>query len=96
MKGINYICTKNRILMDILSLLGGLLLILLGANGLTDGAASIAKRFRIPSIVIGLTIVAFGARHRFSFVRTEKTDCNDGSAKRKMLQRRAAPFPGIR
>ena len=42
--------------MDILSLLGGLLLILLGANGLTDGAASIAKRFRIPSIVIGLTI----------------------------------------
>ena len=46
--------------MDILSLLGGLLLILLGANGLTDGAASIAKRFRIPSIVIGLTIVAFG------------------------------------
>ena len=46
--------------MDILSLLGGLLLILLGANGLPDGAASIAKRFRIPSIVIGLTIVAFG------------------------------------
>jgi len=24
------------------------------------GAASVAKRFRIPSIVIGLTIVAFG------------------------------------
>ena len=46
--------------MDILLLIGGLLLILLGANGLTDGAASIAKRFRIPSIVIGLTIVAFG------------------------------------
>ncbi|EGF56442.1 calcium/sodium antiporter [Bacteroides fluxus] len=46
--------------MDILFLVGGLLLILLGANGLTDGAASVAKRFRIPSIVIGLTIVAFG------------------------------------
>lgn len=46
--------------MDILLLVGGLLLILLGANGLTDGAASIAKRFNIPSIVIGLTIVAFG------------------------------------
>lgn len=46
--------------MDILLLIGGLLLILLGANGLTDGAASIARRFRIPSIVIGLTIVAFG------------------------------------
>ena len=46
--------------MDILLLVGGLLLILIGANGLTDGAASVAKRFRIPSIVIGLTIVAFG------------------------------------
>lgn len=46
--------------MDILLLLGGLVLILIGANGLTDGAASIAKRFKIPSIVIGLTVVAFG------------------------------------
>ncbi|WP_369011572.1 calcium/sodium antiporter [Bacteroides thetaiotaomicron] len=46
--------------MNILFLIGGLILILLGANGLTDGAASVAKRFRIPSIVIGLTIVAFG------------------------------------
>lgn len=46
--------------MDILLLIGGLLLILIGANGLTDGAASVAKRFHIPSIVIGLTIVAFG------------------------------------
>lgn len=46
--------------MNILLLLGGLALILLGANGLTDGASSIAKRFNIPSIVIGLTIVAFG------------------------------------
>lgn len=46
--------------MDILLLIGGLVLILIGANGLTDGAASVAKRFNIPSIVIGLTIVAFG------------------------------------
>ena len=32
--------------MNILLLIGGLILILLGANGLTDGAASVAKRFR--------------------------------------------------
>ncbi len=32
----------------------------MGANGLTDGAASVAGRLRIPPIVIGLTIVAFG------------------------------------
>lgn len=47
-------------MINILFLIGGLLLILLGANGLTDGAASVAKRFNISSIVIGLTIVAFG------------------------------------
>lgn len=46
--------------MNILCLIGGLVLILLGANGLTDGASSVAKRLRIPSIVIGLTIVSFG------------------------------------
>ena len=46
--------------MDIVLLIGGLLLILLGANGLTDGASSVAKRFNIPNNVIGLTIVAFG------------------------------------
>lgn len=46
--------------MNILMLVGGLLLILIGANGLTDGAASVAKRFNIPPIVIGLTVVAFG------------------------------------
>ncbi len=46
--------------MDILLLVGGMVLILVGANGLTDGAASLAARLRIPPIVIGLTIVAFG------------------------------------
>lgn len=46
--------------MNIILLIGGLLLILVGANALTDGAASIAKRFNISSLVIGLTIVAFG------------------------------------
>lgn len=46
--------------MNIVLLIGGLLLILAGANALTDGAASVAKRFHISSLVIGLTIVAFG------------------------------------
>jgi cation:H+ antiporter len=40
--------------------LGGLALILWGANALTDGAASIAKRFRLSDLVIGLTVIAFG------------------------------------
>lgn len=38
----------------------GLLLLLKGADMLVDGASSIAKRLRVPGIVIGLTIVAFG------------------------------------
>lgn len=46
--------------MNIIFLIGGLILILLGANALTDGSASVAKRFNISNLVIGLTIVAFG------------------------------------
>ncbi len=46
--------------MDILFLIVGLALILAGANALTDGASAVAKRFHISSLVIGLTIVAFG------------------------------------
>ena len=47
-------------MLNVLLLIGGLALILLGANGLTDGAAAVAKKFRISDLVIGLTIVAFG------------------------------------
>ena len=46
--------------MNILYLIIGLILIILGANGLTDGAASIAKKLKVSSLVIGLTIVGFG------------------------------------
>lgn len=38
----------------------GLLLIIKGADWLTDGASHIARRFNVSSLVIGLTIVAFG------------------------------------
>ena len=47
-------------LLNIVFLLIGLLLILIGANCLTDGSSSIAKKFGISDLVIGLTIVAFG------------------------------------
>ena len=46
--------------MDIVFLLGGLVLILLGANYLTDGASSLAKKLKVSDLVIGLTVVAFG------------------------------------
>lgn len=47
-------------LLNILMLLGGLLLILGGANYLTEGASALARRMGISTLVIGLTIVAFG------------------------------------
>lgn len=43
-----------------LIMVGGLALVVYGANILVDGAASLAKKYRIPNIVIGLTVVAFG------------------------------------
>ena len=45
---------------QILSLIGGLILILLGANWLVDGSSSIAKRFGLSEFIIGLTIVGIG------------------------------------
>lgn len=44
----------------IILLIIGFLLLMKGADYFVDGASAIAKKLRIPSIVIGLTIVAFG------------------------------------
>jgi len=41
-------------------LLIGFVLLIKGADYFVDGAAGIAKNFRIPSLLIGLTVVAFG------------------------------------
>ena len=48
------------ILIQALILIGGLILILLGANYLVDGSSSIAKKFGLSEFVIGLTIVGIG------------------------------------
>ncbi len=45
---------------QILILIAGLVLILLGANWLVDGASSIAKRLGLSEFIIGLTIVGIG------------------------------------
>lgn len=46
---------------DIAILVIGLVLIMVGANGLTDGASAIARKFKVSDLVIGLTIVALGS-----------------------------------
>ena len=59
-------------ILDIVWLVVGLVLILAGANFLTDGASSVAKRLGVSDLIIGLTVVAFGTsahravnKHRF-------------------------------
>lgn len=47
-------------LIQIIILIAGLILILMGANWLVDGSSSIARRFGISEFVIGLTIVGIG------------------------------------
>lgn len=46
--------------MNILILILGFLLLIKGADFFVDGSSSIAKKFKIPPMVIGLTLVAFG------------------------------------
>ena len=47
-------------LLDVLYIIIGVTLVLVGADRLTEGASSLARRFGVPEIVIGLTIVACG------------------------------------
>ena len=46
--------------MDVIYIIIGLALVLVGAHILTEGAAAVAEKFRISELVIGLTIVAVG------------------------------------
>lgn len=47
-------------LLSILYILIGVVVVLWGADRLTEGAVGVAERLRIPQLVIGLTIVAIG------------------------------------
>lgn len=46
--------------MTALIIVFGFIFLLLGAEGLVDGASGLAKRFGISNLVIGMTVVAFG------------------------------------
>ena len=46
--------------LDILLFILGIVLIIVGANYLTEGASVLARRFGVSPLVVGLTIVAFG------------------------------------
>lgn len=46
---------------DIVILILGLALLVIGANYVTDGAVAVAKRFKVSNLMIGLTVVALGS-----------------------------------
>ncbi len=46
---------------DTIFLVLGLLLLVAGANYVTDGAVSVARRFKVSNLIIGLTVVALGS-----------------------------------
>lgn len=48
-------------LTDILYLIAGIILLIAGGNYLTDGAVAVARRFKVSSLMIGLTVVALGS-----------------------------------
>ena len=48
------------ILLQLVLLVAGLVLLIKGADYLVDGSSAIAKIFKVPTILIGLTIVSFG------------------------------------
>lgn len=52
--------TDMTVVLDLFILILGFLLLVKGADYFVDGAAGIADKLKIPQIVIGLTIVAFG------------------------------------
>lgn len=47
-------------LLDIVAIIAGLVILVLGAEGLVRGASSLAAKLRISALVIGLTVVSFG------------------------------------
>jgi len=48
------------IFLDLLMLIGGIAVAVIGANILVDGASSIAHKLKVSSLIIGMTVVAFG------------------------------------
>ena len=49
-----------QILLEIVLLLVGFVLLIKGADWFVDGSAALAQKFKVPGVIIGLTIVAMG------------------------------------
>lgn len=54
------VTSERIVIMDYILLILGFVLLVKGADFFVDGSSSVAKILKIPAIVIGLTVVAFG------------------------------------
>jgi cation:H+ antiporter len=57
---LNNMCAVPHIVSHILFLVAGFIVLIKGADWLVTGSVSLARRYRISELIIGLTIVAFG------------------------------------
>ena len=60
-------------LLPIVLIIFGFALLIKGADFLVEGASNIAKKFHIPEMIIGLTIVSIGTSMPELFVSTTST-----------------------
>ena len=60
-------------ILSVFLIIVGFALLILGADWLVNGASSIAKRFQIPEIIIGLTIVSIGTSIQSTCLRVVVT-----------------------
>ena len=49
-----------KILLDVVILIAGFIALIKGADWFVDGAAALAKKLKVPGLIIGLTVVAMG------------------------------------
>lgn len=57
--------------MEYIQLIGGLIILVVSGNYLVDSAADIARKFKLSSLIIGMTIVAFGTSAPELFVSVQ-------------------------
>ena len=51
---------RRPVMLKYILLVGGFVLLIKGADFFVDGSSAVAKRLRVPSLIIGMTIVAMG------------------------------------
>lgn len=57
---VSAVAVRRRKMLKYILLVGGFVLLIKGADFFVDGSSAVAKRIRVPSLIIGMTIVAMG------------------------------------